>query len=317
MKSKEVLKLKNKSIVCPKCNSSKYKKDGLRKTQCRGDIQRYKCKKCGFRFVEDDGFFRMRNSPKKITLCMDLYFNGVSSRKIQAHLKAFYPHNASHMSIYNWIVKYCLMISKLTDNFEVNVGTELMIDEMEYHRRKDHKKHLGVSEDWFIDVIDTKTRYLVSSEYVENRTQENLIKVLRRARQATGDQVTVITTDGLLAYPSALKKTFGLKTHWNHKSRIIHNVVCASHGEGFNHKIERLHNSIRERTKVMRGFHGSVESAKAIMKGWEIYYNFITKHQGIDCTPAEKATDLKLEESNKWLELIELAHKSLTSEVKL
>ena len=40
----------------------------------------------------------------------------------------------------------------------------------------------------------------------------------------------------------------------------------------------------------MRGFHGSLESAKAIMKGMEIYYNFIRKHQGIDRkTPSELA----------------------------
>jgi hypothetical protein len=57
-----------------------------------------------------------------------------------------------------------------------------------------------------------------------------------------------------------LKKSFGLKTHWNHKSPIIHDVFIASEG-GFNHPIERLHNTIRERTKVMRGFHGCIESA--------------------------------------------------------
>jgi hypothetical protein len=40
----------------------------------------------------------------------------------------------------------------------------------------------------------------------------------------------------------------------------------------------------------MGGFHGSLESAKAIMKGMEIYYNFVRKHQGIDGkTPAEEA----------------------------
>lgn len=40
----------------------------------------------------------------------------------------------------------------------------------------------------------------------------------------------------------------------------------------------------------MRGFHGSLESAKAVMKGFEIYYNFIRKYQGIGKTPAEKSS---------------------------
>ncbi len=31
----------------------------------------------------------------------------------------------------------------------------------------------------------------------------------------------------------------------------------------------------------MRGFNDSINLANVIMKGWEIYYNFITKHQDI------------------------------------
>ncbi|MEM2918866.1 MAG: hypothetical protein QXY62_05155, partial [Candidatus Altiarchaeota archaeon] len=73
------------------------------------------------------------------------------------------------------------------------------------------------------------------------------------------------------------------------------------------HKIERLHNTIRDRTKIMRGFHGSLESAKAIMKGFEIYYNFIRKHQGIGKTPAEKDVPELILSTNKWLSLIRLS----------
>jgi hypothetical protein len=57
----------------------------------------------------------------------------------------------------------------------------------------------------------------------------------------------------------------------------------------------------------MRGFHGSIESANTILKGWEIYYNFITKHQTIKKCPYELATTLKLNSENKWLELIQIS----------
>jgi len=300
MKSKEIIQQKYKNVICPKCNSNQIKKDGKRKTQNRGKIQRYRCKECDFRFVIDDGFYRMRNHEKKITLCLDLYFKGISLRKIQEHLQAFYPQNSSHVAIYDWIIKYPLIISKLTDTLKVNTGTELMSDEMEYHR-------LG-KQNWFVDVMDTKTRYIVSSEYMQSRTIENLIRVLKKARVATEEQIKVVTTDGLQGYPRVLKKTFGLKTHWDHKSRIVHNVVIASE-RGFNHKIERLHNSIRERTKTTRGFHGCLESAYAIMKGFEIYYNFIRKHQALGKTPAEKALPELILGNNQWLDLIKLSKK--------
>jgi len=60
----------------------------------------------------------------------------------------------------------------------------------------------------------------------------------------------------------------------------------------------------------MRGFHGSIRSADSILKGFEVYYNFITKHQAIKCCPYELAIpELKEplgESKNKWLKLIYL-----------
>ena len=290
-------KVENKT-QCPKCKSNNTKKRGLRQTQNRGKIQRYFCKDCKYSFVEDLGFIKMKNSSNKVTLCLDLFFKGVSSRKIQEHLQMFYPHNSSHMTIYRWIVKYSSMIGKYTDKLKLNVGNELQIDEMEYHR-------LG-NKNWFIDCIDTETRYLVSSELRERRAEEDIKIVLRVAKYKTDNQTTIVQSDGWFAYRKALNKTFGLNKY-PAKSKIVYRRLNFSKGDGFNCRIERLHNSIRERTKTFRGFHGSVESAKAIMKGYEIFYNFIRKHQALNCCPYEVATDLKLNNPNKWIELIEMS----------
>ena len=70
--------------------------------------------------------------------------------------------------------------------------------------------------------------------------------------------------------------------------------------------------NFKERTKTFRGFHGSIESAYAIMKGIEIYYNFIRKHESLKGkTPSELAVpELKNKlEKNKWLSLIWLSLK--------
>ena len=286
-------------IICEKCNGKNIKKDGFRETKNRGSVQRYKCKDCSHRFSIDNGFWKMKNHEDKITSCMNMYYAGMSLRKIQEHLQMFAPKNSHYSTIYRWIVKYANMISTLTNNLQVQSGQELMSDEMEYHR-------LG-EQNWFVDVMDTTTRFVVASDYMKSRTIENLTRVLKKSKFATGEQIKVITTDGLQGYERVLKKSFGLKTHWNHKSPIIHNVVIASE-RGFNHKIERLHNTIRDRTKIMRGFHGSLESARAIMKGIEIYYNFIRKHQGIDDkTPSEEAIPELILSTNKWLSLIKLS----------
>jgi len=286
-------------IICEKCNGKNIKKDGVRETKNRGKVQRYKCKDCSYRFSLDDGFWKMKNHENKVTSCMNLYYSGMSLRKIQEHLQMFTPKNSHYSTIYRWIVKYVNIISTLTDNLQIQSGQELMSDEMEYHR-------LG-EQNWFVDVMDTQTRFMVASDYMKSRTIDNLTKVLKKGKLVTGEQIKIVTTDGLQGYQRVLKKSFGLKTHWNHKSPIVHNVVIASE-RGFNHKIERLHNTIRDRTKIMRGFHGSLESAKAIMKGMEIYYNFVRKHQGIDNkTPSEEAIPELALSTNKWLSLIKLS----------
>ena len=302
---------KYKNLSCSFCNSQNIKKRGLRHTKNRGNIQRYFCKDCKKHFVINDGFYRMRNSENKITLCLDLFFRGISTRSIQKHLQAFYHQNSSWVSIYEWIIKYSNLINEFTNKLNVQAGNELMSDEVEYRRRISHKAKLGIEPNWFVDVMDTKTRYIISSNYMQSRTIENMSKVLALAKQKTGNQVNVVTTDGLAGYPRILRKTFGLKSPYQAtsktRSKIIHNVVISDE-RGFNHKIERLHNNIRARTKVFRGFHGSLYSAQSIMKGWEIYYNFIRVHQAINKCPYELAIPtLKLENNNKWLELIQLS----------
>ncbi len=296
-----------KKVCCSKCNFNKIKKRGFRQTENRGKIQRYFCNECKKSFIVDDGFFRMRNSPQKITLSMDLFYRGVSTRKVQEHLQAFYPHNSSNVSIYNWVVKYSNMISKFTDKLKVKSGNEIQLDEMEYHRRINNNKK-GVSKDWFIDSIDVKTRYMVSSKYFKSRGQEELKEVMAKVKYKTEGYITTITTDGYTAYGKVIKQTWGYNNKLG-KHNIFHNKNIASKGEGFNIYVERMHNSIRERTVTFRGFHGRIESAQAIMKGYEIFYNFIRKHQAIGVCPYELATDLKLNNPNKWLELIKMSKK--------
>lgn len=292
-----------KEIICSKCGSKSTKKDGKRKTDNRGLIQRFKCKNCSHRFVEDNGFFRMRNHPKKITCALDLFYRGVSTRKVQEHFQAFYPHNSSHKSIYKWIIKYSKVISNYTNGLKLQVGSEVQIDEVEYHRRKSHKAKLGNDKNWFIDSICPETKFMVASDYVKSRGMEEIKSVIKQIKVKTELQVKVITSDGWKVYPTAIKKVYGYSNKTK-RINVYHNRVNASKGEGFNNPIERLHNNLRQRTKTFRGFHGSIESANTIMKGWEIYYNFITKHQTINKCPYELATDLKLESDNKWLELI-------------
>jgi transposase InsO family protein len=69
--------------------------------------------------------------------------------------------------------------------------------------------------------------------------------------------------------------------------------------------VERLHGTIRQRNKVMRGLDDE-QTAQTIMDGMRIYYNFLRPHSALNGkTPAQKA---KVESDKaKWLSLIKRA----------
>lgn len=289
----EAIEYKKLSPQCPFCKSKEVIKRGVRKTQNRGQIQRFSCKKCNKRFIQKDGFYRMRNTPEKITACLDLYFKGVSLRKLQDHLKVYFPHNASHMTILRWIRKYSQLIGDYVDTLPINNSNCITFDELEY-------KTKGVRS-FFIGVMDLDSRFIVSSNYTLNRDLSTFITTLSKVRRNSRNRILNFYTDGLPTYRKALKKVYGYKHH----SKKFNHRIIRSQDNKFNWEIERFNNTVRERTKTMRHFK-VLWSAKLIMKGFEIYYNFCRKHSGIKCHPYELVTDLKLGK-NKWLDLINLS----------
>lgn len=296
-----------KKVICRFCKSENTIKWTKRKTENRGLIQRYKCKSCGKYFTLDDGFFRMRNAPQKITQAVDLFYRGASTRGTQEHLGMFYPHNADHSTILRWVWKYAKVIGKFTDKLRLNLSEEIQFDEIEYKRRKSHVKgSKGTEDNFFIDGVCPQTRFMIASEYSRNRNKKKIISVISSAKERTTSKVLMVTTDGLNSYIGAVKKVFGYNLKKG-KFNVFHNRVVTSNEDTFNYPIERLHNNVRARTKIFRGFHGSLRSANLILKGYEIFYNFIRINQAINKCPYELATDLKLTQNNKWLELIRMS----------
>ncbi len=114
---------------CVFCGSIEIVKNGSRKNQ-NGNKQRFKCKICDKTFIIDSCFRRLRGNPKTITLVLDLYFKGISLRKIQDHLKQFYGLKISHSTIYNWIIRFTEMIKQYTDKLKPETSAKWHSDEM-------------------------------------------------------------------------------------------------------------------------------------------------------------------------------------------
>jgi hypothetical protein len=85
--------------ICDRCKSeNSIVKDGLRHNKS-GDVHIYRCKGCNDKFIINTGFEKYRETPKVVTAALDLYFKGVSLRKICDHLRQFYSVKMTHASV--------------------------------------------------------------------------------------------------------------------------------------------------------------------------------------------------------------------------
>ena len=107
-------------INCPICKSKNTVKRRVR-ANSYGEIQRYGCKDCNHRFVINVGFSRVKHDPKVITLTLDLYFKGVSLRKISDHIQQFHDREVDPTTPMRWIKKYTQLLGKYAE--EVRGGS--------------------------------------------------------------------------------------------------------------------------------------------------------------------------------------------------
>lgn len=276
---------------CPKCKSTDMIKWGFRFNHTTKK-RRYLCKKCGFTFTVDDGFWKTKKKREMITACLDLYMNGMSLRKVSNHTKQFSFDGVSHSAIMKWLRKYSRMAQPFTESLPLTTCGVFHADEI-------FVKCNGEAN-YYWDLIDHETRFLVATNYSTERGVDGAKGLFEKARKRTDKPNTVIT-DGLPAYVHTVYRGWFKNTYT--KEEMVKHIRITKRNDYRNNIIERIQGTIRERIKVMRGFHNP-QSAELTLNLFVIWYNFLRVHQGINMTPAEKAgINLNLDK-DKWLNLI-------------
>lgn len=295
---------------CKNCGSVNVVKIGIRHN-IHGDLQRYFCKDCGHKFVHNEGFEKVKATPKAITIALDLYFKGVSQRKIVEHLKMFEGVIVTQPCVLKWIRRYIELMKDYLDKFTPQLGGMWHSDETMINVRKTEPID-GENYSWAWNLLDHETRFLIASEATKHRNIEDARKVFQEAKQtANGQTPDFIITDKLPAYKQAVTKEF----YTMKKPRTQHVKFKNIRERTNNNIVERLHGTLKERTKVMRGLDND-ETAQKMMDANRIYYNYLRPHQALNGkTPAEKAgIDLQLE-GNKWGHLIKRAKRDSEGKV--
>lgn len=272
---------------CIYCNSKRFKKNGIIKSNGK---QRYFCNDCKQSFIAEKDFKKFKGNGQIITACLDLYFKGISLRKIKDHLKQFYNLEIDHSTIYRWIQRFIKIINNYTDTIKPETSDIWHADEQAIKSKGRFA--------WSWNLMDGKTRFLIANIITEGREVKDARKLFRKAKEIASNNPDGIITDGLQSYRKSIKKEFHTK-----RTGIEHIRLETIRAKINNNRIERYHNSFRERDKTMRGFQNN-KTAQIWANGFRAYYNFIRPHTTLGMTPARASgIDLQLGQ-NKWLGLI-------------
>jgi transposase-like protein len=256
------------NIKCKNCGSEAVVKYGSYK-----GVPRYWCKVCKRKFKGDNALFHMKVSPEYISMALSMYYSGSSISDIRNHLKQEYGYYPSKHVVFEWVDKFTTIAANQFRDVHPKVGDTWIADETVLNLDKGIKV-------WFFDLIDSDTRYLISSRATLSRTTQDAQMLMDRAFKRAGKYPKVIITDKL---PSYLDIRYGDTEH-----RQGSPFKFKSSGESTS-QIERFHGTIKDRTKVMRAFR-DFETLHQFMEGYLTYYNFFKPNEALNGkTPAEAA----------------------------
>jgi len=285
---------------CRFCNSVDLLRWGYRKT-AQGKKAIFKCRSCGKRFVIDEGFLKCHFDPKIVTLALDLYFKGASLRKVTQHIAQFYGLKIHNMTVLRWVRRFSQLVDEYVSTFRPELSGVWNCDELK--TKMAHEEPInGDRHYWLWNALDNGSRYLVASHLTRGRGHKDASEFFNVAKKQAKRDPQVIFTDGLDSYRGAYDPL-----SIDNIGNVVHiaNVGIRSHMG--NHRVERLHNSMREREKVMRHLK-KAHSADKVFKGYRAYYNFVRPHMALDNhTPAQAAAVPIELGTNKWLDLIRQA----------
>ena len=254
--------------ICKYCQSENLIKYGSYK-----GVQRYWCKDCKRKFAGIDRIPKMQYPTSQVSDAINMYYEGMSLKEIRRNFIQQHNDYISDVSALNWVNRFSKLAIMEANKYKPDVGSVWVADETVID--------IDGKNIWFWDLIDTKTRFLIASHMSYTRTTKDAQALMKQAYDRTGKIPRVIYTDKLRAYLDGIELTFGGDTEHRQGSPFdIENKANI---------IERMHGTIKSRTKVMRGLH-TLESARLFMDGWLVHYNFFRPHMSLkDRTPASVA----------------------------
>jgi transposase-like protein len=237
----------------------------------------------------------MKTPIRHIGSALSCYFGGMPLDAVQRHLQQQYKVYYSEMGIYNWIKRFAKKAVDKIKDFKPIVGDTWIADETVLK--------VGGRKVWFFDVIDEKTRYLLASRLATSRTIKEAALVMHEAKKRAGKSPKRIITDKLAAYIDGIEYVFGGDTkHIQSKPFTDLNSTNV---------IERFQGTLKDRTKIIRGFK-NLKTAELLTDAWLVHYNFFKEHESLGNIPPAQRMGLITPFKN-WAEVVSPAKVASTT----
>ncbi|MCL4519320.1 MAG: IS6 family transposase [Thaumarchaeota archaeon] len=256
-----------------------------------------KCTNCKHRFFETDHLPRMKLNKQAIITALNLYYEGLSVRKVSRQLEELYGEKVSQVSIWKWIQKYSKLVSEYVRTLSPNLSGK-------WHHDETVIRCDGRNE-WFWETIDEESRFLVASHLSETRSLEDTIEIFRKAMETAKQRPKVIFLDGSHTYDKAFNRVF-YSRYKVERVEMVKRIGIRSRET--NNLVERLHETVKEKLRTTRGFKNH-DSAKLILDGYTVYYNYVRPHMSLKGKTPAQASGIEVK---GWRQLIENATQTET-----
>jgi transposase-like protein len=162
--------------------------------------QIYFCKDCKKKFREPSPLNKAKFSPEIVTLTLDLYFSGLSLRKIVRTVNDHFDLKVGTTTIFNRIKRYIPMVSDYVNSLSPQISKTWHADELFVKvKYGTHKGNHGIGMVW--NIMDRETRFLIVSKLTLNRGIDDTIAAFREAAaNAHGITPNKVYTDSLRHY---------------------------------------------------------------------------------------------------------------------
>jgi transposase-like protein len=271
-----------KSIVCKICGSEN--------VICFGHyngIQRWRCKDCLHKFVDNNALPGMRIPTELIATALGAYFEGRSISSIPEIMYQICGNFVTKSSIDKWVCKFSELAINEANKTRVEVGDIWIADENAIKIRGKNY--------WVIDIIDLKTRFLLTAKLSYGRATNDIRYALETAGVKARKTPNQILTNGRKNYLDGIELAYGadVKNIWD---------ISTENRVDSTRFVEQWSNIRHTRNAILRRLKKS-DRAQLVINGWLVHYNYFNMQEILNGrTPSRVArSDFNF---RNWLDLI-------------